>query len=122
MSDTRERRLRDIAERLARAQASNVYRGDYRGDMAFLLGVIEETKTADPSPIAPVVQPTPETRTRRTVDSAKACSICGNDAGRGSICADCAVCGCGSGKPPGLCHGTSRRDALRKKGRRTVTA
>jgi len=33
-----------------------------------------------------------------------ACIGCGKHTERGSVCDDCSVCRCGSGKPPGLCH------------------
>ena len=38
------------------------------------------------------------------------CRICGLVIDGGSICDECAVCYCGSGRPPGLCHGISRRE------------
>lgn len=48
------------------------------------------------------------------------CPICsatftlrGKHAGaHGVICPDCSSCRCGSGKPPGLCHGESRSRLL----------
>ncbi len=38
------------------------------------------------------------------------CICCGirTMARKATICDDCAVCRCGSGKPPGVCHGVSR--------------
>jgi hypothetical protein len=37
------------------------------------------------------------------------CIVCGaTTRPRHEVCADCAVCVCGSGRPPSLCHGEAR--------------
>lgn len=51
-------------------------------------------------------------RKRPTLRSVK-CGVCGASVTirgkrRPTICDDCAVCSCGSGRPPGVCHGRSR--------------
>lgn len=60
------------------------------------------------------------TEAERVRGQARVCPICETaftvhgmrraNVGRANtmICGDCSVCRCGSGKPPGLCHGESR--------------
>lgn len=47
-------------------------------------------------------------RQRRAPRPIKTCVACRASLERGDVCDQCAVCRCGSGRPPGLCHGTSK--------------
>lgn len=58
--------------------------------------------------VSPRVKPRTPRREATALRPEKSCTGCGRPLPRGNVCNECAVCRCGSGLPPGLCHGVSK--------------